>query len=76
MQNHATITSMTRDELIAQIDARSPTTDAGLQFFYDELHRRAMEASSQRMERLTVVITALTTVSVVLSGIALVAALR
>lgn len=71
-----------RDEhLIAAHDARAAGTVLGVNYYLDELRRRATDRQTERMveltaaiERLTRIVTLLTAVSVVLGVIALVAA--
>jgi hypothetical protein len=60
------------DELISKIDQMSPNTGPGVQFFYEELHRRQMNRSSDRMETMTANIERLTLRMMVLTVVAVV----
>ena len=73
METFDEISKMTDDELIARNDDIAKHTGIGVDFYYDELHRRRMNASSARMEELTVDIKRLTWAVVVLTVVSLAA---
>jgi CHASE3 domain sensor protein len=74
--------AMSDEQLIAAHDGAAKHTVLGLNYYLDELRRRATDRQTQRMvelteaiERLTRIVTLFTGVSVVLGAIALLVAL-
>lgn len=52
--------AMTEEQLVQEIERLSPNTTVGISFLTDEMHRRRMTASSERMETMTQVLVDLT----------------
>jgi hypothetical protein len=58
--------SLSDEKLAAQHDARAGETIVGVDYYLNEITRRTVEREGKRIERLTWLIAALTTVNVVI----------
>ena len=70
MERYQQLQDLSEQDLIDRIDQLSPHTGPGVQFFYDELHRRRMNDSSIRMEVMTATIERLTRRMMALTAVA------
>lgn len=61
----AELQALSDDELVKQHDALAASTSVGTGYYLDELRRREVERQSERMLRLTWIVTVLTVVNVV-----------
>ena len=71
-RSYRDLSEMSDEALIVEYDSSAPSTMIGLDFIRDELHRRQMQAASDRMESMTKTIKWLTLFVAVLTSVSMV----